>query len=657
MRKLILTCLAASAFIAASKAQTLFTYGNNPVSKEEFLRVYEKNSLNKRPDFSDTALRSYLDLYSLFRMKVREAELQRLDTLPSIQNELNNYRRQLAKNYLTDDDVTNKLMHEAYDRMKEEIHVAHIMVLQSPNALPKDTAAAYKKIDSIYNAVTKNKADFATMAKNFSDDRGSRDLGGDIGYITALQTVYPFENEAYNTPVGKVSKPFRTQFGYHILKVLDKRPARGEVKVAQILITTPPSKGEAGVEAARKRVDSVENDLKHGMSFEDAVKKYSDDKFTVNDGGVMPTFGVGKMVPAFESAAYALKNPGDISAPIKTEYGFHIIKLIAKYPIKPFDSLQAMMKRKVDADSRSQVAKDIYMAKVREKNGFKEYPKSLDEIAQRFAQIPDTGKNANAFKLEDFSDLHKPLFALAGKEYSQQDFLSYAQGVTRGHIMGPKAGVARDLYNMYVNSVVNDLQEHQLADEKPEFRNLMEEYRDGIMLFELMDRNVWGKASRDTAGLKAFYETRKGKYTWEPGFEGAVYHFKDEKAMREGLKLIDKKGTTDEDLVKKLNTDATPNTVTIQRGRYEFSKFTDVPRAELVKGKASLPHKNADGTYTVVKADEIYNEPTPKSLDDAKGYAIAEYQDYLEKQWNDQMRKKYPVQVHEDVLKSMERNN
>lgn len=657
MRKLILTCLAASAFIAASKAQTLFTYGNNPVSKEEFLRVYEKNSLNKKPDFSDTALRSYLDLYSLFRMKVREAELQKLDTLPSIQNELNNYRRQLAKNYLTDDDVTNKLMHEAYDRMKEEIHVAHIMVLQSPNALPKDTAAAYKKIDSIYNAVTKNKADFATMAKNFSDDRGSRDLGGDIGYITALQTVYPFENEAYNTQVGKVSKPFRTQFGYHILKVLDRRPARGEVKVAQILITTPPSKGEAGIEAAHKRVDSAENDLKHGVPFEDVVKKYSDDKFTVNDGGVMPTFGVGKMVPAFENAAYALKKPGDISEPVKTEYGFHIIKLIAKYPIKPFDSLQAMIKRKVDADSRSQVAKEIYMAKVREKNGFKEYPANFNAIAERFAAIPDTGKNANTFKLADFSDMHKPLFVLAGKEYSQQDFLNYAEGVTRGRIMGPKAGVARDLYNMYVNSVVNDLQEHQLADEKPEFRNLMEEYRDGIMLFELMDRNVWGKASRDTTGLKAFYETRKGKYLWEPGFNGAVYHFKNETAMREGLKLIDKKGTTDEDLVKKLNTDSTPNAVTIQRGRYEFSKFTDVPRAELVKGKASLPHKNADGTYTVVKADEIYNEPTPKSLDDAKGYAIAEYQDYLEKQWNDQMRKKYPVKVNDDVLKSMERNN
>src|ERR1043165_1285955 len=233
MRKLALTCLASGMLSFTGFTQTLFNYGGNSVSKEEFLRVYQKNSLNKQPDLSEPALREYLDLYSLFRMKVSEAEKQHLDTMGSIQNELNNYRKQLAKNYLTDEEVTNRMIREAYDRMKEEVHVAHILVM-SP--MGGDTAVAYKKIDSIYNQLSTKGADFTTMAKQFSEDRGSKENGGDVGYITALQTVYPFENMAYATPVGKISAPFRTHFGYHIVKVIDKRPSRGEVKVAHILI-------------------------------------------------------------------------------------------------------------------------------------------------------------------------------------------------------------------------------------------------------------------------------------------------------------------------------------------------------------------------------------------------------------------------------------
>ncbi len=654
MRKLILTGLATCSIMATAMAQTLFTFGSNPVSKDEFLRVYQKNSMNKKPDFSEPALREYLDLYSLFRMKVKEAEIQMLDTLPSIQTELNNYRKQLAKNYLTDEEVTNRLMHEAYDRLKEEVHVAHILILSSQMTPSTDTVETYRRIDSIYNAVTKKGADFGELAKKFSDDRGSKAAGGDLGYFTALQTVYPFENAAYSTPVGKVSKPFKTQFGYHILKVIDRRPAKGEVKVAQILISTPESKGEEGVALAKKRIDSAQTDLKSGLAFEDVVKKYSDDKFSINDGGVMPTFGVGKWAPEFEKAAFALKNPGDISEPVKTGYGYHIIKLIQKYPLKPFDSMKAAIKKKVDNDSRSSVAHEIYMNKVKQKNGFKEYPAALDAIGDAFSKIPDTGKNANSFKAADYKNMNEPLFTIAGKNYLQSDLISYAEGLTRGRIMGPKKAVVKDIYTMYVGNIVNDLQEHMLVEEKPEFRNLMEEYRDGIMLFELMDRNVWGKASKDTTGLKAFYETHKGKYLWEPGFSGVVYKFKNQAAMNEGMKLLNKKGgIKDEDLVKKVNRDTMADGVTIQRGRYEFSKFNEFPQSALVKGKMTETRKNTDGTYTIVKVEEVYNQPVPKSLDDARGYAIAEYQDYLEKQWNEQMRRKYAMKLDDNVFKSI----
>lgn len=651
MRKLLLTCIAGT-FIATGYAQPLFTFGNNSVSKDEFLRVYQKNSMNKKPDMSEKALREYLELYSLFRMKVNEAQLQHLDTLQSIQNELNNYRKQLAKNYLTDAEVTNKLSKEAYQRMKEEVHVTHILIMASQSASPNDTAEAWRKIDSVYKAVTTGKADFAAMAAKYSEDRGSKDKGGDIGFVTALQTIYPFENAAYETPIGKISKPFRSQFGYHIVKVIERRSAKGEVKVAQILIASPESKGEAGLAAARKRVDSVQNDLKKGMSFEDAVKKYSDDKYSVNDNGVLPTFGVGRMTPDFEKAAFGLKNPGDVSEPIKTSYGYHIIKLVAKYPLKPFDSLQSQIKRKIDNDSRSIVAHDVFMGKIKQKNGFKEYPENLQAIVDVVTKLPDTGKNANMFKASDYTQMSKPLFTLAGKNYLQSDWFGYAENLTRGRIMGPKQAVVYDIYKMYVNTVVNDLEEHNLADEQPEFRNLMTEYRDGIMLFELMDRNVWGKASKDTTGLKAFYETRKNKFMWEPGFTGTVFHFKNENALKLGLKFMDK-GMKDDEVYKKVATDSIPDAVTMQHGHFEFSKFTEAPQSAIAKGKYTTPKKNEDGTYTVVRAEEVYNTPTTKTLDEARGYAVAEYQDTLEKQWNDEMRSKYPVKVNDATLKSI----
>jgi peptidyl-prolyl cis-trans isomerase SurA len=583
-------------------------------------------------------------------MKVAEAELKHLDTIPSIARELDTYRKQLARNYLTDDEINDKLLHEAYDRMKEDVHVEHILILCAPGA---DTAVAYRTIDSIYHVAISKKGNFEELADAFTQDKGTKGKGGDVGYITVFETVYPFECAVYGTPVGKISAPFRTQFGYHIVKVLDKRAARGQVQVAQILVATPKSKGEEGIAAGRKRIDSVKMLLNRGVSFDSLVKRYSDDRYTKNEGGVMKSFSVGQMVAPFENAAFALKKPGDVSEPIQTEYGFHIIKLIEKTPVKPYDSVQSVIKKKVENDSRAQMARDIYMNKIKEQNGFKEYPANLNAMIDRMkGMVPDTGKKAGIFKADDFMGMNKPVFALSGKEYTQTDFAKYMESITRGHITGKKEQVVRDLYKMYLNSVVNDFEEHKLAETNPDFKNLMEEYKDGIMLFELMDKNVWSKASKDTTGLEAFYAQHKDKYMWEPGFKGGVYKFKDEATAKEGMKVLEKKKATDEDLMKAVNKNNN-DAVSVQHGHYEFSRFKDVPQAELQSGKVTQPVKTADGMYTVVKVDEVYSQPTQKSLDEARGYVVAEYQDYLEKQWNDQMRKKYPVKVNEQVFQSM----
>lgn len=654
MRKLTLTCSIVLILSNTLFAQTLFKFGNNPVDKEEFLRVYKKNAINQQPDYSNKALREYLDLYSLFRMKVKEAELQKMDTISSIQYELGNYRKQLAQTYLTDEEMSKKQLEEAYNRMKENVKVSHILILSSSMAASKDTIAPYKKIDSIYNAIVKGKSDFAEMAKIYSDDKTTKDKGGEIGYITAMQTPYQFENMVYKTGVGKVSAPFRTQYGYHIIKVTDRKPAPGEVQVAQIMISAPKAKGPEMAEEALKKAKLAKAELDKGAKFDDMVQKYSEDNYSKDNNGVIDRFGIGAYVPEFEKAAFALKNSGDISDIVKTDYGYHIIKLVKKYPLMPFDSIRVQLKAAIDKDERSQVAKEVFFNNIKEKNKFKEYPQNVEKLKANFiASIPDTGKNAGTFAAADYKGADNTLFEVKGVSYKTSDMLTYTEKVTRGRVVGPKEAIFNNIYDNYVKTVVNDIEEENLVNEKPEFKNLMNEYRDGIMLFELMDRNVWGKASKDSTGLEAFYKTRSNNYKWKSGFRGSVYTFKSEEAMKEGLKLLAKKDMTDEELVKKMNTEKTPNSVNIQKGYYEFEKFKDYPKSAIVKGKTTEGKKNEDGTYTVALAREVFETETTKTLDEARGYVIAEYQDYLEKNWNESLRKKYPVTVSEDVYKSM----
>lgn len=656
MRKLVLSLLAAGLVINTGKAQTLFSFGNTNVTKQEFLRNYQKNSINKKPDMSETALREYINLYSLFRMKVKEAETMKIDTMSSIMRELDNYKKQLAKNYLTDEEVNNRLYREAYDRMKEDRHVAHILLMAPPNLNAQDSLAAYKKLDSLYKLLTTKKADFAVLAKEFSEDKGTKDRGGDIGFMTSLQTLYPFENAVYSTEVGKVSKPFRTALGFHIVKVIEKRPTRGEVQVAQIMLATPKSRGKEGIDVAMKKIDTIKAALKSGTSYEKLVEKYSEDNYTNKQGGVMPKFGVGKVWPEYEAAAFALKNPGDISEPVQTEYGFHILKLINKFPLQPYDSMVASIKKLVENDARAQTAKDIYYAKIKSQNGFKDFPANYDELVARIAKIPDTGAQANAFSAGDFDNMNKPLFTLANVNYTQSDMMLYAENLTRGRIMGSRQSVAKDIYNMYLNNVITNFQENKLLEENEDFRNLMMEYHDGIMLFELMDQQVWGKASKDSVGLRSFYEANKTKYMWEPGFVGSVYRFKDEASMKKGLGIINKKSSKDEDVSKAVNNEENPDAVTIQQGRYEFSRFKDVPKEVILKVKPYTAVKNADGSYTVVKPTSVSEGPSQKSLEDAKGYVVAEYQDFLEKKWNEKLRNKYPVKVDETVFNTLNQN-
>jgi peptidyl-prolyl cis-trans isomerase SurA len=631
--------------VLSSQAQTLFTYGQNPVSKEEFLRVYQKNNAQKKPDFSSKSVNDYLDLYSLFKMKVKEAEVMQLDTNAAVKSELNNYKGQLARTYLSDKEVTKQLTREAYDRMKEDLHVAHILIAVRPN---EDTVKAYKKIDSLYSLINSGRADFAEIAKQFSEDKGSGAKGGDIGFVTAMQVVYPFENAIYNTPVGSISKPFRTQFGYHIVKVIDRRPTRGQIQVAQIMIATPKSKGAEGVADAHKKMDEVLAALKSGQKFDKLASTYSDDKFSKDNGGVMDAFSVGKFTPEFENAAFALKKPGDISEPVETVYGLHLLKLIKKIPFQPFDSVQDNITRKVENDSRATVAKEAYMEKIKKQYGFKDYPENFSKIV---AGLPPIEPKNKTFKADSFKSYTAPMFELNGKKYTQYAFMTYAENITRGNLMGNRETSLKDLYKMYQNTTINDLQQSELEKNNADFRNLVQEYRDGILLFDLMDRNVWSKASKDTTGLNAYYNTNKAKYQWQPSFEGTVYQSASEVDLSRIKALMDK-GLNGTETMDSLSKEMPPVQASTQTGRFEFSHFA-IGKEYFNESKTSNTFRNEDGTYTLVYVDKLHAGVEQKSLDEARGFVVADYQDYLEKQWDADLRAKYPVKVEEKTMKSI----
>ncbi len=625
------------------QAQTIFTFGGKSVSKEEFMRMYTKNSVSRKVDLSAKAINEYVTLYSRFKMKVAEAEALRIDTLPNISTELESYKKQLSKSYLTDKDMVENLCKEAHEKLKKDVNAAHILI-----AIPKgviDTMSYFKQADSLYKAIQAG-ASFEELAKNVSADKATGANGGALGFFTALQTPYEFEAAAYSTAIGKVSKPVRTTFGYHIIKKIAERPAKGELSVAQIMIAVRKSYTPEQTAAAKKKADSIYLQLKGNAkaTWNDYVVAYSDDKYSVSNGGELQPFGVNNMAPDFEEAAFKLQKPGDISQPVLTEYGYHIIKLINKITVKPYDSMKTEMKRKIEKDGRIDMAKTVFLNKLKAKGNFKEMPENLKMFIKN---IPDTAiKNGYLVDQKDLGN-NMPLFILKNINYDSKAFIKNMMASNRGRIFGDKVSALNANYQAFVEKVLMDVEENNLAVENVEFKNLIKEYRDGIMLFDLTDKSVWTKASTDSNGLAKFYENNKSKYQWSKGFVGKNLRTNNEKDAKELFALL--QNNSIDSAVAKMN--VSEYKVNIEEAHFEYEKLD--PSVEKVAVKAfSNIIKSKEGPCAIYVPTTIYLQPTQKSLADSRGYAIADYQDFLEKQWIANMEAKYPVKVNTAVVKS-----
>lgn len=628
--------------VSAQTDPVLLKVASENITKGEFERVYYKNN-NKETGNDEKAVREYLELYINYKLKVKEAESLRMDTIQTFVDELSGYKKQLAQPYLTDKNVTDDLIKEAYERMKSDVNASHILIKCAPDALPKDTLAAYNKAIKIRDKILKG-ASFQTLARDSSDDPSAKENGGDLGYFTAMQMVYPFETVAFNTKPGQISMPVRTRFGYHIIKTIDIRPAVGEIRVAHIMIKSSATDPDSVKDNAKKKIDEIYAKVKAGEKFEDLVNQYSEDRGSQKNGGALPWFGTGRMVPEFEKAAFALKNDNDYTEPVKTSYGWHIIKRLEKKGIPTFEEKKGELKNNVMRDSRSEMSKTALVNRVKKEYMFKEVAKNKDE----FIKTLDSSLVNGTYHDSSAAKYTKPLFTLGDKTYTQKDFATFLMNNQQKKTSGSAQQIAYSQYDNFVNESCTAYEESQLDKKYPEFKALMQEYRDGILLFDLTDKMVWSKAVKDSTGLQAFYDKNKNNYMWGERIDAVVYTCANADIAAKVRKML-KKGKSDNDISGEINKESTLN-LTIKSGK--FSKGDNEFADEVAWNVGISNDINKNNQITFVRIKEKM-DPTPKSLDEARGLVTADYQAHLEKTWIEELRVKYPVQVNQETLSTV----
>ncbi len=643
---------------AQNNDDVLLTVAGEKITKSEFLNVYKKNNI--KGDVMDRkSLEEYLDLYINFKLKVKEAEEQKLDTFSSFKNELAGYRKQLAQPYLTDKQVEENLLKEAYDRMQYDVRASHILIRVNKDASPEDTLAVFQKIMKIRDRIIKGEP-FDVVAKETSEDPSARDRkdpnsdmeikgnGGDLGYFTVLDMIYPFENGAFNTKVGEVSMPIRTDYGYHLIKVVNKKPAMGDVVVAHIFVSVPRDAKSEDLPKYKSKIDSAYTKLKNGSKFEDVAKEYSDDKGSAAKGGILPSFGVNRMVPEFIEAISKLKNPGDYSAPVQTIYGWHLIKLVEKTPFKPFDETKAELKARLLKDSRSNKSRESVINRIKNEYGFKEFPGVLKD----FYAVVDSTIFEGKWDVSKAASLTKLMFTIGDKSYMEQDFAKYIGGKSIRRNKSSIPAFINEKYAAFTDESCLQYEDSKLEQKYPEFKALMKEYRDGIMLFELTDKKVWSKAIQDTTGLKEFYEKNKTKYMWDERLDATIFTCKNEavaKNTRKLLKDYDKGKLTDSDILKKINTDSIP----VLKIEHKLYSKKDNPMIDEIKWeKGVTDNMSKDGKTVFIVVNKLVT-PQPKLLKEAKGIITADYQNYLEEEWIKELRTKYPYEVNKAVFETI----
>lgn len=623
-----------------------FTVNSTPVLLSEFNYIYTKTN-GAKADFSRPSIEEYLDLYTKFKMKVARAKDMKLDTIVSLKEELSGYRRQLADSYLTDKEVTEKLIKEAYERIQKDVSISHILF----KIETVDTTNAYTQA-RIIKTKLENGDNFEALAKGISQDVNTQKNGGFIGFLSALlpDGFYALENAIYSTPMGKTSDIVRSPLGYHIVKVNDVRPARGEMEAAHIMIR----KTKEGIEQpfAKEKIDSIYKVLQGGGNFETLAQTLSDDQNSAQRGGYLGRFGIGRYELTFEDAAFALTKDADYSKPIESSIGWHIIKRLNRTGIESLDIMKNRLKTRIQQDGRFELAKQAMVERIKRENNFKEDP----SVLKAFIGGLDSNFLTFAWKNPTKVD-NKELFKIGSASINIDDFsthlvnnankrLSYAVTMKNNLDQLTKA-----LYDEYVNEQALAYEETQLETKYSDFKNLMREYEEGILLFEAIKMNVWDKASLDTVGLEKFHKMHKDRYKWEERAQIITYFVSDSakselNAVRE---FAEKKPVAE--ALKKFN--KSKEILSFTEDTVEKGKNKTIDSLAFKVGSMTAIEQNpSDKSWHFTKIEKVIPAGL-KTLKEARGFVVADYQEFLEKQWMDELMSKYKVVINKDVLSSI----
>jgi peptidyl-prolyl cis-trans isomerase SurA len=644
---LFLLTLTTSIFAQKNGDDVILTINGEEVTKQEFLQIYLKN--NNDPKYDKETLDDYMDLYKKFKLKVAEAEAIGYDTIPALQKELNGYKEQLARPYLVDSSKNKELVDEAYNRMKEEVHASHILIKVDENASPEDTLKAYNKIIAIKKRIEKGE-DFGKVAsQGGSDDPSAVKNKGDLGYFTAFQMVYPFESAAYNTKEGEISNPIRTKYGYHIIKVQDKRPARGTINAAHIMVGAKRDSDPTDLKNAEKKINEIHQKLEAGEGFEQLARLYSDDQGSKNKGGRLPAFGTGtnqRMVPEFEDIAFSLSEDGEYSEPFQTDYGFHIVKRLDFEPLADYTDIKGELQNKVNRGDRGQQTQTSFIRKLKEENKFKNKgDKRLDWF---YANVDSSifQKKWNAPSLEK----NNWMFKYNGSKYDQKGFKNFLESnQTRSNPVSIEKFV-NSQYNEWINKEIIADEKSRLEDKYPSYKALINEYHDGVLLYEIMKDKVWDKAIEDTVGLQEFYKANQGNYQWPERIDATVYSSNKKDIIDSTWNVLSEQDTlSPKEITAIINNNSQLN-VSLKQDKF-VQENTDYLEARALKVGKNKPYEH-DGKHYIVVVNEVLIAG-PKKLAEARGAVIQDYQTKLEKDWLEELRSKHVITVQNEVLYSL----
>ena len=613
---------------------TLFSVKSEPVTTDEFIYIYKKNHPAKE-GFSQHKIQEYLELFINFKLKVKEARQRGMDTTAAFLKEYTSYKEELKKPYLPEGKLIDSLVKVTYNRLQEEVKVSHVLIGVKTDASPADTLQAYNKTVEIKNRALEGE-DFGSLAALYSEEPMARTSKGDLGYFTALQMVYPFENAAYSSKKKDIVGPVRTRFGYHILKIHDRKPARGEVEVSHIMIRSGAERDEA---KSKNLIFEIHDQLRGGMAWEELCKQYSEDPGSKNNGGKLRPFGVGAMatVPEFDRAAFTLQNPGDVSDPFQTQYGWHVVRLEKKTPLPPYNEMVSGLKERVARDERVQISKQALMQKLKKDFSLREN----NEVKPKVFALADTSLTKGKWKIpSDFSLGKETLFSLQSKNVLVQDFLTYIQKNQKPNAQTPDK-YTEQLYNAFVEKMINEVLETRIIKAHPDFEMLLKEYYEGILLFDIMEKEVWKKASEDSIGQRKYFDAHSEKYSAGERAVTVIYAAGTAEIISTLKGYVEKNDTTN---IQKV--------VQSKAARYEVGLFQkeDRPVLSKIEWKPGLYSVENNRMYYLAHIKEMV-PPGALSFEEARASVISDYQDNLEEEWLEQLRKKYQVKVNEKAKK------